>query len=433
MTQTMLSNRRRALAAIASIAIATPVAAQSLLDATSLGVLADSTADQSAALQRAFDSAAAAGQTLRLPASQIIVSAIEIPSSLVIEGVPGRTALVSAGTTIARITGRSDVILRDIAFLGEGAVDSLLDINASSAIILERCSFRRAATGLSLSDAAATIRDCAFSTLGDAAIHSINSRGLVISGNRIENCGNAGIRIWRSESGPDGSIITGNRIAKIDWVDGGNGQNGNGINVFKADEVIVANNHIADCAFTAVRLNSTNNTQVSGNTCLRSGEVAIFSEFAFSGSIIANNIVDGAAAGISMTNFDQGGQLAVCTGNIVRNITPNSRVNPDTTPYGIFAEADAAITGNTVQKVPGTGIGAGNGPYLRNVIIASNVISSTAMGIAVSVVDGAGKVHIADNLIHDSGVAIAGMAWRDVVEPDLASNAARYPNVSVGS
>jgi hypothetical protein len=39
--------------------------------------------------------------------------------------------------------------------------------------------------------------------------------------------------------------------------------------------------------------------------------------------VIANNIVDGAAQGISMTNFDSSGPLATCTGNIVRNIYPS--------------------------------------------------------------------------------------------------------------
>ncbi len=62
----------------------------------------------------------------------------------------------------------------------------------------------------------------------------------------------------------------------------------NGINIFRADEVIVSGNHISDCAFSAVRLNATNNTHITGNTCLASGEVAIFSEFSFTGSVIAN-------------------------------------------------------------------------------------------------------------------------------------------------
>ena len=66
----------------------------------------------------------------------------------------------------------------------------------------------------------------------------------MIRGNRITNCGNAGIRIWRDDAGPDGSIITGNRIGKIDWKDGGNGQNGNGMSIYKADDVIVSDNMI---------------------------------------------------------------------------------------------------------------------------------------------------------------------------------------------
>ncbi|MET3926233.1 TIGR03808 family TAT-translocated repetitive protein [Devosia sp. 2618] len=436
MTQTMLSNRRRVLAGIATFALVTPVAAQSVLDATTVGLVGNSDADQSPALQRALDTAAAAGQTLRLPGGRIVAGNIQFPSNLIVEGVPGSTQLVSAfGNPVGGITGRTAVILRDIAFVaapaGNKEAPALFGIEASEAITLERCSFSGASTGLMITDAAVTIRDCRFTDLGDAAIHSMNSRGLLIAGNRITGCGNAGIRIWRSDNGSDGSIVTDNHIAKIGWVGGGNGQNGNGINVFKADEVIVANNHIADCAFTAVRLNSTNNTQISGNTCLRSGEVAIFSEFAFSGSVIANNIVDGAASGISMTNLDSNGQLAVCTGNIVRNITPLSLVNPDTTPIGIFAEADAAITGNTVQKVPGVGIVAGFGPFLRNVMISGNVVTASNIGIGVSVVDGAGKVKIAGNLVDARDHAVVGLAWDQIMEPDLLSNASRYGNVTV--
>ena len=312
-------------------------------------------------------------------------------------------------------------------------IAALLAIRASDAITLERCVFRAApAIALALEDAAATIRECRFDAAGDAAIHALDSRGLLITGNRISACGNAGIRIWRSAPGPDQSIITNNAIANIDWRGGGNGQNGNGINIFRADGVIIAGNQLSDCAFSAIRLNTTNNTQVSGNTCLRSGEVAIFSEFAFSGSIIANNLVDGAAQGISMTNLDHGGQLAVCSGNIVRNIAPFSAVNPDTTPIGIAAEAEAAITGNTLHAIPGIGILAGFGPYLRNVLISGNMIADTHIGIAVSVVDGAGPVTIGPNHLATSKARIVGMAWRDIVDTDLESNATRYAHITLG-
>ncbi len=424
------ARRRSVLAALLAMGASTGAArGQSFHDADVVG---DLPSDQTAQLQDAIDTAAASGQTLRLPAGTIIVGDLAFPGNLVIEGVPGSTVLQSVGGMVGRLIGGDALVLRDLAFSTAGdAAPALLAIENGDNIVLERCQFRDAPEiALAISDAAVTIRDSVFTEIGDAAIHSLDSRGLLITGNSITQCGNAGIRIWRSEPGPDGSIIMANRISQIDWRGGGNGQNGNGVNVFKADEVIVADNHLSDCAFTAVRLNTTNNSQISGNICLRSGEVAIFSEFAFSGSVIANNIVDGAATGISMTNLDTGGQIAVCSGNIVRNIAPRSEVNPDTVPLGIAAEAEAAITGNTVHNVPGLAILAGYGPFLRNVLIGSNTVSECDLGIGVSVVEGAGSVHIAGNLVNARQHAVVGLAWAEIVETDLLGNVERYPNVS---
>jgi putative cofactor-binding repeat protein len=47
------------------------------------------------------------------------------------------------------------------------------------------------------------------------------------------------------------------------------------------------------------------------------GEVALYAEFDFPGTVIANNIVDTAAMGISVTNFNEGGRLAVLQGNLI--------------------------------------------------------------------------------------------------------------------
>lgn len=430
-------SRRHLLASAAGLALAAPARAAGALHAADFGVAADVAEDQTAALQEALLAAGTGGQPLHLPAGIIFVQNLMFPGNLLIEGVPGSTTLVGRqGAAVARIANVGDLTLRHIGFgpdsAGEGT-GNLLDIEAADSVLLERCRFRNGtATALSIFDAAVTIRDCEFAGHADAAIHALDSRGLLITGNRISVCGNAGIRIWRTESGPDGSIVTANRIADIDWRGGGNGQNGNGINVYKADEVIVADNHIADCAFTAIRLNATKNSQVTGNTCLRSGEVAIFSEFGFSGSVIANNIVDGAATGISITNLDTGGQLAVCAGNIVRNITPASAVNPDTLPIGIYAEAETAVTGNTVQNVPGVAIAAGNGTFLRNVLISANVVYASHIGIGVSVVEDAGPVHIANNMIYDPlDYAMVGLAWTEIVETDLVANVGNYPNVTI--
>jgi uncharacterized secreted repeat protein (TIGR03808 family) len=429
MRKPVLAHRRHVLAGLAMLAATPSVRAQAVLDAGTLGVIGGTGSNQAAALQAALEQAASAGQTLQLPGGIIHVTGLDFPSNLVVQGVPGSTelTLLHDGGGLS-VYDRGSLVLRDIGFsLGTTA----LSIEASDDVTLERCRFRNAAIGISIADASVMIRDCHFTELADAAIHAMDSRGLMISGNRISHCGNAGIRIWRSQNGSDGSIVTSNRISAIRWEGGGNGQNGNGINVFKADDVIIADNHFADCAFSAVRLNSTRNTQVNGNTCLRSGEIAIYSEFEFSGSVIATNIIDGAATGISITNLDVGGQLAVCTGNIVRNITPVSPVNPDAIPIGIFAEAETTITGNTVQGVPGLAIAAGYGTFLRNVLISNNVVSESEIGIGVSVVDGAGAVHIGGNAIAARRHAVVGLAWTDVVETDLLANAGRYTNVTL--
>jgi len=110
--------------------------------------------------------------------------------------------------------------------------------------------------------------------------------------------------------------------------------------VFRAADVIISNNVITDCAFSAIRANGSVNCQILGNNCRDLSEIAIFSEFDFSGSIIAQNIIDGTAQGISITNWNDGGHLAVCANNIVRNVWESSPTNPDTSPVGIALEAD---------------------------------------------------------------------------------------------
>lgn len=416
--------RRQVVCGLAGLGFVRPALAQ----AESL--VPGSDMDQSVTLQTALHAAAASGH-LRLPAGRFRVSGIMFLGNMVVEGVPGATWLVGTGGAIGTISAQSDIVLRDIGFAGDAGDEPLLTVAAASRITLERCRFRDSpATALSLYQSSATIRDCDFAGHGDAAIHALDSSGLLISDNRISRCGNAGIRVWRSESGPDGTIVTGNRISGIDWRGGGNGQNGNGINVYLADEVIVADNHIRDCAFSAIRLNTTRNSQVSGNQCLNSGEVAIFSEFGFSGSVITANIVDGAACGISITNLDAGGHLAVCADNIVRNIFPRSEVNPDAMPIGIFAEAETAIGGNVIENVPGVGIAAGWGPYLRNVVVANNLVAASRIGIGVSLAQGAGAVTISGNRIDATEHDIAGMAWTDIIEPDLMSAADKYPHIT---
>ena len=398
----------------------------------------NSGADQTDQLQAAIDAAAVEGKKLALDAGSYRVRQLALRSDLMIEGVAGAAVLEAlAGEPVLAGDGISNVSLDGIAIDGmeNGNGDGfagLLYLNDCRNVSIEGCRFANArGNGVYLNATSGRIANSVASGFGQTALCANDSAGLVISGNRISDCGNGGIRVFRSTPGDDGTIITENTISDI-RSGSGNGQNGNAINVFRADGVIVANNVATNVDFSAVRLNSTRNCLVKGNVASVCREVAIFSEFAFSGSIIAENIIDGAAAGISITNFNDGGRLAVCQGNIVRNIYPSSPTNPDTRPVAIFAEADTAITGNVVEAVPGAGISAGWDQYLRNVLISGNVVREIDYGIVVSVAEGAGQARIANNLIAGARMrAISGFARTEPQGEDLALQPDQYATVTV--
>lgn len=433
-----------ALAPLRAFAQATDAMARGFVNAADFGVLPSANGpgeDLTDKMLEAVGVASAMGLPLFVPGGTYAMNLVSIPSATTVYGVRGATKLVSLTDQPVLVAyAANNVVLRDLSLDGLGVsggdLDNpgLLGANLCENLLLEGLSLANGVgAGIHIQGSSGRISNLVVDGFSDG-IFALDSTGLEISGNHVRNCANGGIRVWSSnESGTeDGTLVSGNDISAI-RSGGGNGQNGNGINVYRANGVRVIGNRLRGCDFSAIRLNTTKDTIVSGNTCLDSGEVAIFSEFAFSGSVIADNIIDGAAQGISMTNFDSGGRLATCTGNIVRNIAPLSRVNPDTTPVGIFAEADAVIANNAVESVPGLGIGAGWGPYLRNVSVTGNVVRDVDIGIGVSVADGAGKALVAGNHVSEARrAAIAGLAWTDVVTDDLARDAGRFANVTVG-
>jgi uncharacterized secreted repeat protein (TIGR03808 family) len=444
-------DRRRMFAALAgfsalgaaSKARAAPVrdtAPRSELDAVSLGLRPNAPDDQSQILQRAIEQAAAARAILRLPPGFYRAGALQLPPYAAIKGVAGATRIVMAGgPSMMSAAGSDHVAVTAIVLDGEGIPlperRGLLHVAQGRAIRVADCEIVNSGrNGVSLESVEGEVTANTISG-GDATIFSIDARGLKISGNTIRGPGNGGILVWRSTPGDDGTLIVENRKGVMNKA-GGSGQWGNAINVFRADNVIVRGNRIRNAAFTAVRGNAASNLQIVGNTCSGLGEVALYAEFGFEGAVIANNIVDGAALGVSVTNFDKGGRLAVVQGNLIRNLVgrrpPGTDLN-DSAGIGIGVEADTVVTGNVIENLPYAGIAAGWGAYLRDVAISSNVIRRAEFGITVSVAPGAGAAVIADNMISDvrSG-AIVGMEWKKPVTGDLAKDgAARYAQLSI--
>jgi uncharacterized secreted repeat protein (TIGR03808 family) len=440
-------DRRRLLAATAASAAAFTVGMRSASaalgpDAGQAGVRPNSTEPQTQALQRAIDRAAASGSPLQLAPGTYRTGNLTLPAKAKIAGVRGVTRLVFVGgATLTGAPGADFVELRGLTFDGGGTRPpdgrGLVHLHQGHGVRVIDCEFVGAGgNALMLSEVAGDVSRNIITAPGHAAIFSNDAAGLTIAGNTIRDAGNNGIQVWRSQPGDDGTIVADNRIDNTRALAGGSGQNGNAINVYRADNVIVRNNRISQSAFSAVRGNRASNLQISGNVCSASLEVALYAEFGFQGAVIVNNTVDGAAVGISVTNFNEGGRLAVVQGNLVRNMTfgpaPGTQ-NNDANGTGISVEADTLVAGNVVENAPLYGISAGWGAHLRDVSITGNIVRQSGIGIAVSVTSGAGAALIVDNLIAETRRgAVVGMEHHKVLTGDLSGGGAeRHPHLTV--
>jgi uncharacterized secreted repeat protein (TIGR03808 family) len=162
----------------------------------------------------------------------------------------------------------------------------------------------------------------------------------------------------------------------------------------------------------------------------------MYAEFEYENASFIDNVIDDAANGIAVTNFDVGGHGGIVRGNTVRNI--GQRVLSTLTDgsgngFGISIEADTIASGNTIENCAYAGLRLGFGPYLRNVTASGNTIRRSPYGILVSVVRGAGRAAITDNAI--SGAtrgAIVGVEWHKAVSGDLAlGGTEKFPTLRV--
>jgi len=411
------------------------------IEGSAFGLRPGAAEDQSKALQRAIDSAAAERAVLRLTPGVYRAGGLNLPPHAAIAGTAGTTRIVmSTGPSLMACSGGNYISISGLTLDGGNiplpGERGLIHLMQARAVRIADCEIVDAGgNGIALQGIEGEISGNTVSA-ADAAIFSVDASTLRISGNHVRSAGNNGILVWRSAPGDDGTLVVDNHIENITNKSGGSGQYGNAINVFRAGNVIVRGNRIRHAAFSAVRGNAASNLQIVGNTCTGLGEVALYAEFGFEGAVIANNIVDGAAMGVSVTNFNQGGRLAVVQGNLIRNLVaqrPAGTDPDDDAGVGIGIEADTLVSGNVIENVPHTGIAAGWGEYLRDVAISSNIVRGADYGITVSVAPGAGASLVADNLI--SGArrgAIVGMEWKKPVTGDLTKeDAARFAQLTI--
>jgi uncharacterized secreted repeat protein (TIGR03808 family) len=441
-------NRRQLLAFGAATAFSVPSRARAApmsllgLDAGQFGLRPGSADDQSRALQRALDEAARTRAPLAIAPGVYRVGTIRLPAGANLIGVRGATKFVyTDGPSLLTAEHVENVALSGLIIDGRGRrlADrrGLVHADDVRALKISDCAIANAGgNAIHCIGTDGQVVDTAINESAEAAIHAFDSRGLLIARNTIAGASNNGIQVWREKPGDDGTIIADNRIERINNRSGGSGQYGNAINVFRAGNVIVRGNRIDNCAFTAVRGNAASNIHIEGNAISNAREVALYSEFGFEGALIANNTIDGAAIGVSVTNFNEGGRLAVIQGNIIRNLFPRRPAGTDPgdgAGVGIAAEADAAITGNVIENAPFAGLVLGFGRYLRDVAATGNVVRRADIGVAVSVSTGAGTALIANNVLAEiARGAIVGMDRNRIVTGDLLNaGGERYANLTI--
>jgi uncharacterized secreted repeat protein (TIGR03808 family) len=390
----------------------------------------DAGLDDTIRLQSEIDRAAVEGRPVLLAGGTYRTSTLTLRPGTALIGAHGLTTLeFIGGTSLLAATSAHNVRIENLVLDGASrALDAdedaglvrLVDCNR---IRIANVSIRRSlANGISLTGCSGRVTDCSLAHVLLAAIRSLDATGLEIAHNDISDCRNNGIQIWRSQTNDDGTIVTANRITRIEATGGGTGQNGNGVNVFRAGNVVVSGNHITDCAYSAVRGNAASNLQVLANNAQRVGEVALYVEFGFEGAIVANNLVDGAATGISVTNFNEGGRLAVVEGNLIRNLHRREHEPVDKRGEGIAVEADSIVSGNVIENVPTCGIMIGWGRYMRNCLVTQNLVRDAATGIMISSDVDAGACLVTSNLITGSkNGAIRAMNMGLPHGPDLAT------------
>ena len=410
-------------------------------DAGEAGILPGAEDDQSAKLQELIDRAAALGQPVFLTAGTYEVANLELRDGSRIVGVPGLTRLVYRGDGhLMAAQGIRRLSLSGLTFDGANRwladyTDGLLSFRSVDEVVIEACEITGSRKcGIYLARCGGRIDTTRISGAAEAGIWAIEGKAFSIRNNQVFDCGNGGILVHRWTKGDDGSVITGNRVARIAATNGGTGQYGNGINVFRADNALVSQNHVSDCAFSAIRTNSASNITISGNQAFRSGETAIYAEFEFEGALISGNIIDGAAIGISVANFDHGGRLSTVSNNIVRRIVNKGPYVPTISSFGfgISVEADTLVNGNLVEGAETAALAIGWGPYLRKVIVSDNILRDSPEGMRVSVVEGAGKTMIHGNIVEGAGKdAILGYRWKERVGAPLVDGDTSFPHLAL--
>jgi uncharacterized secreted repeat protein (TIGR03808 family) len=388
-------------------------------------------------LQQVFDAARSQDKTLFFQPGTYASGTTTILTTngggkpLLARAVPGTVTLQFNGTNIfLRIEGQSNVRFEGLTFDGQNrALTDYVSLrpafiavaNNAKNVVFSNCDIRNSpGIGLYLyNGASADIVNSAMS-IHRVGIWSDDSLLRALD-NRLNQMSDNGIAVWRSTTTGDSSIVTGNTINGIDNLSGGTGQYGNGISVFRAIGLTIANNQIFNCKYSAIRCNGGGAHTITGNNIYNMREVAIFIEapgtgIDLTGVVVANNSISTVGNGISVANsgqFSDGvARSVVIQGNWIANVLDNPIPDagyfpPSTIGFGIHVEQDCVVSGNLVDGAARIGIWVGTSTACRDLAVTGNVVRSAPIGIGVSengVNDTGRNIVISGNIVRNAGV-----------------------------
>lgn len=148
---------------------------------------------------------------------------------------------------------------------------------------------------------------------GRNGVSSYRSDHIVVTGNYIENFGNAGVNFQDQSNASDlAGSITGNTIVDCGRTATDTSQGNTGIVVSSSDHVSVTGNHIRNPYFNGIKVDDSNGVSVTGNTVYEAGAFGINFEDCFGFVCAANNVRQSGRDNF----YFEGSRLGTVTGNL---------------------------------------------------------------------------------------------------------------------
>lgn len=394
-------------------------------------------------LRKELREAARRGGAVRLPAGVTAVRSLDIEDSVTIVGAKGGSTLRLVGQgPLLRGAALGSVTLESVIFDGGGdrfsdAKQGLLDFADVARLSIHGCTIRRsAARGVNLLRCGGRFAENVIENIKDVGYFSLDGLGVDIDGNKVRECGDNGVQVWTTVAGRfEGSRIRNNEISDIHNFSGGDGAYGNGVSIWGSGFVLVENNVIRRCAYTAVRNNAGHDVSVIGNDCKGFGERAMYAEFGAKRAAFRDNKIDDAGSGIALANAERGTDIGWVTGNVITGLHethPDDEFGPEMSWLtGVEAESNVEIAGNVIV---GGWMGVRCGGYRQNIRVESNRLVDNDYGVTFQIGDGVGDAVIARNEIRGSKkAAIAAIAGQDIVPGDVSQPeiAKKYPRLTI--